>query len=181
LGDKNVKHFWKAIIAVIVLSIALWLWGGNFPIGSETLHATSEMEISGSAVSVAIGDSLLFRTPQNDVGAIQFEKMTDGLGADYFSWFVPSTDSDKRFLPEEATKGHVFEKYWKTRIGLNRYHVIDLGGDYNIECGPIKLGWSASTWVYFPDGFEIAVMGKGKLSDVDINTSKISWQKLRHE
>ena len=181
MGDKNVKHFWKVTIVVLVLGSALWLWGSNLPIGSKTLHPTAETKISGSAVSLAIGDSLLFKTPQNEVGAIQFEKMTDDLGADYLAWFVSPTAPDKHFLPENATKGHVFEKYWKTRAGLNSYHVIDLGGDYNIECGPIKLGWSASTWVYFPKGFEVAILGKDRLYEVDLNTSNINWHKLTDE
>jgi len=65
--------------------------------------------------------------------------MTDDWGADYTAWFVPagSTNSSSR------SRGHVFEKYWRTRTGKNSHKATDIGGDYRIECGHLTIGWSA--------------------------------------
>lgn len=166
------------IIVLVVIGAAgsWWLWGGNFkdPV-NISLHATETTEIKGSSVRLAIDDILLFKTPDKHIGAIRFETMTPDSGADYSSWFIPASLKDKSFRNIKPKKGHVFEKYWRTRTGINSYHVTDIGGHYTIECGPVKLNWSASTWVYFPPGYEIAILNNTKIGDIVLSDSKIKW------
>jgi hypothetical protein len=170
------------ITTILVLFCATfafwWLWGGNFQGTSYVgLHETEKTVIKGSNVSLAISDILIFKTPHNEIGAIQFKKMTPDSGADYTSWFIPSSSVSKSFQNIKAKEGHVFEKYWRTRTGLNSYHVTDIGGNYTIECGPIKLNWSASTWVYFPPEYEIAVISNRDIDDINISDLTLEWHK----
>jgi len=74
-------------------------------------------------------------------------------------------------------QGRVFEKYWRTRTEFNSYRVTDIGGNYSIECGPIRLGWSASTWVYFPPGYKIAVIVGRDIDDIEIYDLDLIWHK----
>ncbi len=165
------------ILVVIVATGFWWLWGGNFKDSVNVcLHATKTTEVGDSSVSLAIDDILLFKTPEKHIGAIRFERMTPDSGADYSSWFIPASSNDRSFRNINPKKGHVFEKYWRTRTGINSYHVIDIGGYYTIECGPVKLNWSASTWVYFPPGYEIAILNNPKIDDIVLSDPTIQWK-----
>ena len=171
-----------AIISILIILLAgfgfWWLWGENFKDSSQiTYSETKKTEIKGSHVSLAINEILLFKTPEDDYGAVRFERVTNEPGADYLSWFLKSTSNISTFKMIKTQKGHVFEKYWRTRTGLDSHTVTDIGGKYKIQCGPIELGWSASTWVYFPPGYEISITGKNAINAIDVKDTALTWHK----
>ncbi len=182
LGSETMKILTIILVIVVIVATGFWwLWGGNFKDSvNVSLHATKTTEVRGSSVSLAVDDILLFKTPEKHTGAIRFERMTPDSGADYSSWFIPASSNDRSFRNIHPQKGHVFEKYWRTRTGINSYHVIDIGGNYTIECGPVKLNWSASTWVYFPPGYEIAILNNTKIDDIVLSDPTIKWNFLSY-
>ena len=142
------------VAAIIAISAGWWFWGENVElIEGGSFSATTVTQINPNTVSLALGDILLFKTPTGDRGAIRFDRMTNDWGADYTTWFTPAGSTN----PPSKSQGHVFEKYWRTRTGKSSHNVKDIGGDYRIECGHRTIGWSASTWLYIPDGYMFAV------------------------
>lgn len=163
------------IIAAFALSVAWWLWGRNvqFITGNyEKLSRTTSTTYKSSAVSLAVGELLIFKTPKSQYGAIQFVKMTPDTGADYKSWTREPSDSSTYKWSEY--RGHVFEKYWSTQTRPKHYRVNDIGGHYYIKCGDLRLQWSASTWIYFPSGFEVSVVRDKSITQ--INAPDLLWK-----
>lgn len=176
------KRLKGKVIFVICLATAafiLYFWGVNLEllIGGHSI-APEMTTYENSAVCMALGDSLIFRDKHYNVGAIRFDKMTDDWGADYTSWFFSSEEKEKRFNPQDEHNGHVFERYWRTREGLNSYNVKDIGGMYKIKCGNLELSWSSPTWVYIPEGYLTAVIQGTSIYEVDVYDESIQWKKI---
>lgn len=161
---------------ILVLVVGWWFWGANIQLLTSGSFSAPKKSIYGlSAVSVALGDILIFKTPESQYGAIRFDRMTDDWGANYSSWFKHS-GMGKTLNVWKEFKGHVFQKYWRTRIDASSHKVKDIGGEYWIRCGDISLSWSAPTWVYFPKGYSVAVVQAKNISNVDIFDETISWK-----
>ncbi len=142
-------------------------WGQNTNlISGRTFPAPSTSTIDSNIVGLAIGDSLLIRLPSGR-GAVRFDRMTSNQGADYTSWFVSAGDSQ----PARLFHGHVFERYWRTTDKTGTY-VEDIGGSYQVQCGPLRIPWSASTWLYLPQGWEFAISTN---LDVDFDEAGLEW------
>ena len=161
-------------VVVVVLAVALgvagWFWGENVDlISGGTFAATATTTVNSDTVSLALGDVLLFKTPSGDQGGIRFDRMTDDWGADYTSWFIPAGST----APPQQFQGHVFEKYWKTK-GKTSTRVKDIGGNYRIQCGPLTIDWSGSTWLYIPDGYLFAV-STNRTAGPEVDHETLDW------
>ena len=153
---------------VIVMAVGWWFWGENVQlVTGGSFSPTTVTTINPNSVSLALGDILLFKTPAGELGAIRFDAMTDDWGADYTAWFARAGSTG----PPVESHGHVYEKYWQTR-GRDGHHVKDIGGDRQVECGPLRVEWSASTWLYIPDGYAFAVTSK---TVPDFDSPDVKW------
>jgi len=165
----------KGFIVIVVLVLAAvgwWFWGKNVElITGGTFSATSTTKIKSDVVSLALGDLLLLKTPSGERAAIRFDRMTDDWGVDYTSWFIPVGSTN---VPE-SSQGHVFEKYWRTRTDKSSYEVRDIGGKYQVQCGPLSIGWSGSTWLYIPDGYVFAVQTGGTEATPSFDIESLTW------
>ena len=153
---------------------AWWLWSDNFN-DRPRLAATSVTKISERAISLAMNDYLVVKSPEGALCAVKFTEITNDQGANYVTWYLPSANNENTFANAESGSGHVFEKYWRTRTGRDSYSVISIGGEDKIKCGDMKLSWSASTWVYYQPKHHFAVIEDGSLEKFDSNSSYIEW------
>ncbi len=159
---------------VIPITVAWWFFGQNVELITGGSHATiTESEIRQNAVSLAVGDILWIETPRGGRGAIRFDRMTNDWGADYTSWYLPPGSPDS-LSSVTASRGHVLERYWRTRTKANSSEVDDIGGDYTVECGPLSIEWSASTWLYIPAGYQFAI-SKSPSAGIDVDRPSLDW------
>ena len=167
----KIKGF-VVIVVLVLAAIGWWFWGKNVElITGGTFRVTSTTKIQSDMVSLALGDLLLLKTLSGERAAIRFDRMTDDWGADYTSWFIPAGLTNVA----ESSQGHVFEKYWSTRIGKSSYEVKDIGGKYQVQCGPLSIGWSASTSLYIPDGYVFAVQTGGAEATPVFDIESLTW------
>ena len=87
-----------AVTLLALLGAALWFWGENLSlVTGGTLSAPPTSSIGSRAVSLALGDVLLLKTPAGDHGAVRLDRMTNDWGLDYTTWFLPASESTTTF------------------------------------------------------------------------------------
>jgi hypothetical protein len=169
-------------LVVAILIAGWWLWGSNVKlVTGGTFYATQKSEIVGNAVSIAVGDILIFKAANSEMGAICFEQMTSDWGADYTTWYLPKGGDIRTLFSAAPYKGHVFERYWRRRTKADSYHLDDIGGEYEIKWGPFTFEWSASTWVYLPKGFSVLVTSNKTINQIDGQDKLIEWRTIPNE
>ncbi len=163
-------------LALAALMAAWWFWGENIKlITGGTFPETREREIKANTVSLEVNDILIFKTPDGEFGAIRFDRMTEDWGADYTTWFLAAGDNSTTFVAAPTYKGHVFEREWLTRTGNYSYRATDIGGQSEIQCGPLRFDWSPPTLLHFPVGFCVAVISNKAIDQIDIRNDSIEW------
>jgi hypothetical protein len=146
------------LIILIVGGVCGWFWGRNVSLilGGKYVAPTST-ETKTNHVSLALGDLFLFRTQGDGRGVIRFDKMTDDWGADYTVWYAPANSAS---LSAPST-GRVFDRDWRTRKRDGAFSLRSIGGDDQIECGPLIFMWWEPTSFTIPHGYAFAVTSNG--------------------
>jgi hypothetical protein len=166
------------VLVAVAVAVGWWFWGENVElITGGTFGAAATTKIRSDSVSLALGDLLLLKTPSGERAAIRFDRMTDDWGVDCTSWFVPAGSTDL----STPSQGHVFEKYWRTRTGKSSHRLKGVGGQYQVQCGPLSIGWSASTWLYIPDGYVFAVQTGGSEATPGFDIESLTWHTSHHQ
>ena len=69
--------------------------------------------------------------------------------------------------------------YSRKRSGWNSVVVTDIGSQLFITCGPYRIEWSHSDWLYIPSGdpsVEMAVTPWVQVEDIDFDDPNLKWQ-----
>jgi hypothetical protein len=170
------RRILQCFLLLVIIGFIWWFWGVNIKLlTGGSFPAPKTIKYGHNAIKLTLGTLLIFRTPDNQYGAIRFDRMTDDWGADYTCWFKHKRKGLSSIYWNEC-KQHVFEKYWRTRINTNSHKVKDLGGAYQIPCGNITLNWSAPTWIYFPKRYSVTVIQAKNINNVDIFDKTIIWR-----
>ncbi len=163
-------------IIAITVATGWWFFGRNVDlVTGGSFEPAIKTEIRGNTVSLALGDVLWIKAPGGDRGAIRFNRMTNDWGADYTSWYLPPESHDS-LQTVSPSRGHVFERYWRKRTKVHSFEVHDIGGDCTVECGPLTIEWSASTWLYIPAGYQFAI-STSPSAGVEVDTSLLDWHR----
>lgn len=150
------------MIAVVLALLAFAAWWLSRDDNNPKTGSFSTIGYScftpGKAVSLGLGDILIFKTPENHYGAIRFNKMTNDWGVDYSSWFMPSGEANQAFQSSAEYKGHVAEP-----------------DKCNIQCGSLTLRWSGARYIYFPKQYSVTFVEKKSINDVDVLDKSLEW------
>jgi len=146
--------------------------GAGDPAAEAT--ATRDWVIRENALKAPLGVFFLLRRGQ-EFGAVRILRTTWDYGAVY-EWYYQG-DGSGDFLSENAQQGtgKVFERYKTVRWTEDSHEIKGVGSRTAIECGPLRLGWSTSNWIYFEDDVLIASTDDRSIGEVNALDLQLEW------
>ena len=186
-GTVPVRHRTRftirlALLVLLLACIIVWacrevLFLNKQMILGETPASPTTTQFADNAVAPVIGETVIFKTPTGDFGAVRFESLTRYRGAKVSSWFLPAAHVGDRAFSVSRRTTAVQNLCWLTRGPNGELYERVIGGKQSVMCGPYQIAWSETTWLYFPDGYSVA-LATGDVGMAGMTNSALVWKTL---